>query len=80
MEDQRVVTKVLAYPNPVTSTLFLSSLEGVEKLEVYSLSGVLKKSFKTISNQIDMSDLSAGTYLVLIHTRQEVFKQIIVKK
>ncbi len=80
MDDPRSVTKGLVYPNPVTSTLFLSSLEGVEKLEVFSLSGVLMKSWKANSNQLDMSDLSAGTYLILIHTQQEVFKQIIVKK
>ncbi|MCA1745804.1 MAG: T9SS type A sorting domain-containing protein [Bacteroidales bacterium] len=80
LDDQSLVTKAFAYPNPVSSTLFFSSLEDVEKLEVFSLSGVLMKSLKVTSNQIDMSDLSAGAYLVLIHTRQEVIKQIVVKK
>lgn len=80
LDDPSLVTKAFAYPNPVSSTLFLSTLEEVEKLEVFALSGVLMKSLKVTSNQIDMSDLSAGAYLVLIYTRQEVIKQIVVKK
>ncbi|GAO29526.1 pectate lyase family protein [Geofilum rubicundum] len=80
MDDRGTTPKVLVYPNPVSSILSLSSVEDVQKVEVYSLSGILFKSLNSGFDQIDMSDLSAGTYLVLIHTRQAIVKQMVVKK
>lgn len=72
--------RISVYPNPLFNTLHISSAEGVEKVEVYGLSGVLLKSISSGMNQIDLSDLSQGSYLVIIHTQGESYKRIILKR
>ena len=71
---------VYVYPNPVSESLHLSSYDGVEKVEIYSISGVLIKSVKANSAGIDLSNLNTGSYLVLIHKQGEIVKQIVIKK
>jgi hypothetical protein len=68
------------YPNPVINSLFISSGAVVEKVDVYSLTGVLVK--QTIGNvkTIDMSNLSKGSYLVNVYTNQGVCKQKMIKE
>lgn len=68
------------YPNPVSESLHLSSYDGVKKVEIYSISGVLIKSVKANSAGIELSNLNTGSYLVLIHKQGEIVKQIVIKK
>ena len=72
--------KVKLYPNPVTSTLNLSSLVNVEKVQIYSLLGVLVKTVEGYTESIDMSHLSRGSYLVKVITNQGTLDKIIIKK
>ena len=72
--------KISVYPNPVANTLHISSIEKVEKVEVYKLSGRLIKSVSFGLDQIDLSDLNQGSYLIVIHTQDGVFKKLILKK
>jgi pectate lyase len=74
------VSKVFLYPNPVVNSLFLSSNEGLEKVEVYSLAGVLVKRVEADVKTIDMSKLSSGSYLVKVYSNQGVDNELIIKK
>lgn len=56
------------YPNPVTSILNLEYSKDITTVAVFNLLGqeVLVKSVNTNQSQIDMSNLSAGTYMVKV--------------
>lgn len=72
--------KLRLYPNPVTTNIHLSGLDKIEKVEIYSLLGVLVKRIEADFETIDMSYLSSGTYLLKAYTEQAVYGQIIIKK
>ncbi|MEQ8471749.1 MAG: LamG-like jellyroll fold domain-containing protein [Marinoscillum sp.] len=66
-------TRILVYPNPTSESFEVSGTEGL-MVEVYDLTGQLK--LEAISNQeIDVSNLSAGAYLVKVGTAG-IFKLI----
>jgi pectate lyase len=74
------VSDVKMYPNPVINSLVISSVAGVEKLEIYSLTGVLVLHNEGFVKTIDMSRLSKGSYVVKAYTTQGTTKQIIIKE
>lgn len=57
-----------AYPNPVKDILNLSYAGNINKVDVYNLIGqqVLSREVSSNTAQLDMSPLSAGTYLVKV--------------
>lgn len=57
-----------AYPNPVKDILNLSYTQDISKVSVHNLLGqeVITKSVNATQSQIDMSNLSNGTYLVKV--------------
>ncbi len=73
-------SKLLLYPNPVVNSLSISSNDGVQKLEVYSLAGVLVKRVEANIQTIDMTNLSSGSYLVKVYSNQGVNNELIIKK
>ncbi|HLW07882.1 MAG TPA: T9SS type A sorting domain-containing protein [Marinilabiliaceae bacterium] len=80
ISSNRLSSPISIYPNPVVNILTLSSTEGVEKVEVYGLSGKLLKSISVGLDQIELSDLNPGSYLIVIHVQNEVVKQLIIKR
>lgn len=58
-------TAVVILPNPVHDVMTLRNLDGNQKVQIYSISGQLVKSFVANGDQsIDVSGLSIGLYLV----------------
>ncbi|TDE06963.1 T9SS type A sorting domain-containing protein [Flavobacterium sandaracinum] len=73
--------KLTLYPNPVTNTLFLNSLnQKIEKVEIYSITGALVKSIEKDVDAIDVSNLNIGSYLVKVSTDQGTSTKRIIKK
>ena len=72
--------ELLLYPNPVSNHLSIASDAGIEKTEIYSLSGMLLQRTAQDVRSIDMSHLSKGNYLVKVYTERAVFNQVIIKK
>lgn len=72
--------KIILYPNPVSSTLYVSdSNQKIEKILIYNISGnLVATSLK--SESIDTSSLIPGTYLAKIYTVDGSFNQTIIKK
>ena len=65
------------YPNP-TDGIICIGIEGVERIEVYSINGQFIKEFN--SSEIDITELNAGNYLLKVFTSSGwVTKQIIKK-
>ena len=65
------------YPNP-TDGLICIDIEGLERLEVYAINGQFIKEFS--SNEIDITELNAGTYLLKVFTSSGWVTKQIVKK
>ncbi|WP_432672042.1 T9SS type A sorting domain-containing protein [Flavobacterium sp. SM2513] len=52
------------YPNPVDNLLHIKSNTALESVEIYSLQG--QRVLTTIQNQINVSQLASGVYLIRI--------------
>lgn len=74
------VSDVKMYPNPVINSLVISSVPGVEKVEIYSLTGVLLQRNEGFIKTVDMSRLNKGSYLVKAYTTQGAINQMIIKE
>lgn len=59
---------VLVYPNPATDIIRFSGLDGVEleSIELYEISGRLVRSYVVSSDQINVSDVNIGMYILAI--------------
>jgi len=75
---------VICYPNPTSGLLFIESNDLIiNKLTVSDLKGIVQKStlkpyYK--STTIDLSDLSAGMYVLEIETKIKKIKTLIIKE
>lgn len=75
------IAKPVLYPNPVTNSLSITSAsQNIEKAAIYNISGMLVKTVDKNLETIDVSNLTAGTYLVKIYTSEGSFNQTILKK
>lgn len=73
-------SKIVLYPNPVSSILYLSDAnQKVEKILIYNISGNLVITSRK-SESIDTSSLIPGTYLAKIYTADGSFNQTLIKK
>ncbi|KUJ63111.1 pectate lyase [Flavobacteriaceae bacterium CRH] len=73
--------KVFLYPNPASSTLFLSDAnQKVEKVLIYNIFGSLVKTIQKGNESTDISQLNSGTYLAKVFTADGSFNQTIIKK
>jgi Secretion system C-terminal sorting domain len=70
------------YPNPVKDILNLSYNKNISKVAVYNLIGqeVTTKSINANQSQIDMSNLSRGTYLVKVTADNQVKTIKVIKE
>lgn len=74
-------SKIILYPNPVSSTLYLSDPnQKVEKVLIYNISGNLVITSGKQTESIDTSSLIPGTYLAKIYTTDGSFNQTLLKK
>ncbi|MDP5198598.1 T9SS type A sorting domain-containing protein [Flavobacterium sp. DG2-3] len=79
-ESTNETSKIILYPNPVSSTLYLSDPEQkVQKVLIYNISGNLVVNSGN-SQSIDTSGLIPGTYLAKIYTVDGSFNQTLIKK
>jgi pectate lyase len=62
---KEAATKLAIYPNPVTTTLYLSDPEQkIEKIILYNIAGTVVKSIGNNIENIDMSTLTSGSYII----------------
>ncbi|MBP4137416.1 pectate lyase family protein [Flavobacterium geliluteum] len=75
-------TKVAIYPNPVTTTLYLIDPEQkIEKVILYNIAGTVVKSVGNNIENIDVSALTSGNYILkLINKDGSSTSQVIIKK
>lgn len=68
------------YPNPVENVLYLRSSLPIEQVYLYSMGGYLVYQRSFPGNSIDLSYLSAGTYLLQIRTKTGMVVKKIIKR
>lgn len=70
------------YPNPTADILYIQYKEIIDRVIVYSLSGqkVITKQGGTKEIQLDMSALSAGNYLIELHSQNHTQIIKVVRK
>lgn len=79
--DEQAYTLEL-YPNPVKSTLHITSNEDIRKITLYNLAGQKVKEFSPSSNtmNLDMDDTTKGIYIIRVFTAKRVItKRLIVE-
>lgn len=78
LESFKIENTIKVYPNPVNDFLTIDS-KNVEQIEIWSLTGqLLQKSANT--NQVDVRQLKAGTYLMKVKINKGWFTSKILKK
>lgn len=79
--NSNVASDPVLYPNPVVNNLTVSSINRIERIEIFSLTGVLVKGIRSAKiDSIDLTNLRPGYYLVKVFTKQGIFRQTIIKK
>jgi hypothetical protein len=72
-------TEVFIYPNPVKHTMYIPSESPIEKVEIYTQSGILALTDKAPGGKIDVSRLAAGVYFVWVYVNGGVeMRKVIV--
>jgi len=64
--------QVNMYPNPATDVVNVTADQTIESIQITSLTGAVLKSIdgQEGNNKVDVSDLSAGQYLITVNTVQ----------
>lgn len=66
--NENKTDSITVFPNPTKDYFSVKGIKEISKLSIYSLDGKLIKSFNSIQNSYDISDLNNGTYLIHIKT------------
>ncbi len=74
--------KLRVYPNPTNGILYISSREQIRSVRVTNMLGQLVKTFETKFDiqEIDLSDLNTGIYLITMSDGYNVETKKIIKK
>ncbi len=76
---ESVTSRIAMYPNPVGDMLHLTATEGISKVEIYSINGMLVMSSNTVSDSIEMNALKSGMYFLKVFTDEEVSTMKFIK-
>ncbi len=81
-QEEFLNQKLKAYPNPVVDNLFIESNNTlIQELHIYDLSGkIVLKQDSLENNQLDVSNLRQGIYIVKINTSDGSVNKKIIKQ
>ena len=63
-------TTIKLFPNPVSDNLYITSEYTVEQITIYDLTGKMVKQVNQPGTSVNLSDLSAGYYMLKVTTEQ----------
>ena len=78
--DESLVKKFQIYPNPVKDEIFIESDFSIEKVEIYSLAGILLISENNFNKKLSVSVLLPGVYMLKIYTDKDITTNKMVKE
>jgi len=78
--DNVLANQLKIFPNPAQNEIFIESDSQIEKVEIYSLTGVLIKLENNFTGKISISALPRGVYLLKVYTDKASAVSKIVKE
>jgi hypothetical protein len=78
--ENELVKTVSFYPNPMNGVLNLSSVLPILKVEIYDMAGRLINLKTAPENNINVSDLKAGNYILKIYTEKGITVTKMIKE
>lgn len=80
-QDTKIVSKIglTVYPNPTTDILNIKSDSKIINVSVVDLTG-RKVNVKLYTDQVDVRELSTGTYLINVETKDGIYTEKFIKK
>lgn len=74
--------KVQVYPNPVVDVLKVNSVSNAKSIKVYDMNGkiVANQAAKATANEVNMSRMTPGTYVVVVETENGADTIKVIKK
>jgi hypothetical protein len=76
--DDNTELNAAIYPNPTTGRVYISGLDTMANIEVFSVDGKLLKTYRSVEDYIDL-DLASGLYHIkLVSDNRSLVKKIIV--
>jgi hypothetical protein len=78
--NESTTTTLNIAPNPAKDVLNISTLETVEQVTIYSISGSLVKNINQNINQINVEDLTEGMYILVIKTENGITRNRFIKE
>ncbi|MCV9386954.1 InlB B-repeat-containing protein [Reichenbachiella ulvae] len=80
IENDFEAPQILVYPNPVANQLKITSSSLIERVEVYNLTGTMVNRISSQFDQIDMTRLNSGAYILRVFTLDGVFVHRVIKR
>jgi len=74
-ENIEALSEIIVRPNPANNSIHVESELDIQKIEIYSLNGLLIDQ-ETAPN-LDVSELKSGLYLIKVKTKEGIFSQLI---
>ncbi|MDR6300804.1 surface protein [Mesonia maritima] len=68
------------FPNPATSTIYLTNTTTLEKVELFNLQGKKIKTLKGALQQMDISELETGIYFIKLFAKENSKTLKVVKR
>jgi len=80
-QDEFLKESISIYPNPVTNVLKIeSSSTAIDNIKIYDLRGRLVEKYDGVNNQIDVSHLQRGVFILEINTATGILSEKLIKK
>jgi hypothetical protein len=76
----KAITEIKLYPNPTTSILNVSSVSENATFKVYNLLGQTVMSGRISNNLIDVSNFTAGVYILEVTDKEETLSNRFIKQ
>ncbi|MFD1552900.1 hypothetical protein DNU06_07950 [Putridiphycobacter roseus] len=77
--EQVSTLNIVLYPNPTTDFLHIQSETAIERLQIVNINGQTMLT-QNNSNDVDVSHLSKGTYIIYGNAADKSFKQTFIKE
>ena len=81
-DDKTFAEKVLVYPNPASNILTIAVSEGADSAQIHDIAGrlVMDVLLGDTVNNLNIADLSAGSYIVTISSGQQKVAKKFIKE
>lgn len=75
--------EIIIYPNPNSGTLFLNTIQSVDKVEIFNIFGECVKILPLMNNTVEFEELKSGHYFIKIYNHKKLVcirKMVVIKE